>query len=549
MDLVLQSLVWKEWRERRRTFFVCLAWILCGVVYVTIYELVSGYRTPVARFGSICMVYSMFMTVFLAMRVCLSEVTQGTLPFTSSLPVSLSRVAVTRLVGGIIALVGPIFLGSMILALLLALGILEQVPQRRDGYPSGFSIGELPSLTPAAGLILLAKVTSVASVSATALFMVLVLAGARRRQESHIGFLGAAISFAWILPTEARVMLSRAGLFYLEDWIGVLFPQSMVIYYGYGDGVGSFSDLDMSNRIWLPLCLNVLILCGLGYWFTQRYGTRSLDLTGRKNRRWSWPPFFSWISFPHRGQYFSLTWINLRQSVPLALAGLALACLMSFANILTSSYTEGGTIQLTVYSLSSAMWIIGILWATVVGSGIFAAELTPGLGHFWMSRPLKMNHWFWFKYLVGLCAVLTVLDGTTILLGWNMLSRSPLDPYINNQYIHDRNLLSWSYIACFPILHAMMYSLAVLGVCWWKKPVRGAVMALAIFIISTMVIESIPGIMEFDPMYVYNNLFTAESQGQFDLSGNHFPPVFGTISAITVLTAYLASRKVKQLEF
>tara|TARA_R110001599_G_scaffold91663_1_gene240699 strand:- start:63 stop:650 length:588 start_codon:yes stop_codon:yes gene_type:complete len=195
------------------------------------------------------------------------------------------------------------------------------------------------------------------------------------------------------------------------------------------------------------------------------------------------------------------------------------------------------------------MWIIGILWATVVGSGIFAAELTPGLGHFWMSRPLKMNHWFWFKYLVGLCAVLTVLDGTTILLGWNMLSRSPLDPYINNQYIHDRNLLSWSYIACFPILHAMMYSLAVLGVCWWKKPVRGAVMALAIFIISTMVIESIPGIMEFDPMYVYNNLFTAESQGQFDLSGNHFPPVFGTISAITVLTAYLASRKVKQLEF
>ncbi|QDT41535.1 hypothetical protein Pan241w_15980 [Gimesia alba] len=142
MDTVLQSLLWKEWQERKRTFFVCLAWILCGLVYVVIYELASGYRTPVARFGSVCMVYGMFMTVFLAMRVCLSEVTQGTLTFTSSLPVSLSRVATMRMIGGIVCLAGPIFLGSILLAVLLALGILEQVPARRAGFPSGFSIRE-----------------------------------------------------------------------------------------------------------------------------------------------------------------------------------------------------------------------------------------------------------------------------------------------------------------------------------------------------------------------------------------------------------------------
>ncbi|MCA9016749.1 MAG: hypothetical protein KDA77_15560 [Planctomycetaceae bacterium] len=543
MDIVLQSLLWKEWQERKRTFWVCLAWILSGVIYVIVYETVSGYRTPVARFGSICMVYSMFMTVFLAMRVCLGEVTQGTLRFTSSLPVSRSGVATVRLMGGIVCLVAPIFLGAMILALLLALGILEQVPARREGFPSGFSIGELSSLAPVDGLILLAKVTSIVAESASGLFLILALIGARRRSEVHIGFLGAAVSFTGILPTEARIMLSRAGLNSLIDWIGVLFPQSMVIYYSYGDGAGSFSDLDMANRIWLPLFLNLLLLVGLGYWFTRRYGTRSLSVARQRKRCWSWPPLFSWLSFPHRTQVSSLVWINLRQSVPLAVAGLILAGVLASANVLATGHTEGRTMQLTAYSLPSAMWITGLLWATVVGTGVFAAELSKGLGHFWMSRPIQIKRWFWLKYLVGLCAVLLVLDGTTILLSWNSLHYGAA-----MQSMYGSNLLSWSYIACFPVLHAMMYSLAVLGVCWWKKPVRGAVAALAVFFISSMIIESIPGVSELDPLYVYNNLFMAERQGTFDLSGSHFPLVFGTICVVTLFTAYLASRKVQRFE-
>ncbi|QDT41536.1 hypothetical protein Pan241w_15990 [Gimesia alba] len=392
-------------------------------------------------------------------------------------------------------------------------------------------------------MILLAKVTSITAVSATALFLILALIGARRRHEVHIGFLGVTISFAWILPTEARMMLSRAGLDSMVDWIGALFPQSMVIYYGYGDGAGSFSDLDMPNRIWLPLFLNLLILAGLGYWFTRRYGTRNMSVTRQKKRRWSWPPFFSWLSFPHRRQVSALVWINLRQSVPLAVAGLLLAGVLATANVLSTGHTEGRAMQLTAYSLPSGMWITGLLWATVVGTGVFAGELSNGLAHFWMSRPIQINRWFWLKYLVGLCAVLLVLDGTTILLSWNSLNQ---DTAMQSMYYS--NLLSWSYIACFPVLHAMMYSLAVLGVCWWKKPVRGAVTALALFFVSSMMMESIPGVMDFEPLHVYNNLFMAERQGKFDLSGFHFPFVFGIIGMITVFTAYLASRKVQRLE-
>lgn len=541
MDLVLQSLLWKEWQERKRILIVCLVWILCGVTYVVIYERAFGYRTPVARFGSVSLVYSLFMTVFLAMRVCLSEVTHQTLSFSSSLPVSLQKIATVRLGFAIFSLAGPILLGALILAVLLACGVLEQVPARREGFSSGFEIIKLPSLSATASVSLLAKITGIAVVQSVALFLILAVVGARRRREIHIGFIGVAIAFAWIFPTEARMMLQSSGFTHLQDWIGALFPQSMVIFYGYGDGQGSFSDLDLANRIWIPLFLNLIILSGLGYWFTRRYGTRT-GFISRRKRRWIWMPLFSWISIPHRGESSSLIWINLRQTVPLALAGLVLACVMAIANVLSMGPSDGKPVMLTAYSLPSAMWIVGILWATVVGSGIFAAEIAPGLGHFWMSRPISINRWFWFKYFVGLFAVLMVLDGTTILVSWNSLLENS-----SQTTFYNTNFLSWSYIACYPVLHSMMYSLAVLGVCWWKKPVRGAVVALSFFFIGSMVMESIPAISDYDPIFVYNNLFTAEREGKFNLANKHFPLVYGMVSVITLFTAYLASKKIQRL--
>lgn len=542
MDSVLQSLLWKEWQERKRTFFFCLAWILSGVVYVTIYESVLGYRTPVSRFGAVCLVYSLFMTIFLAMRVCLSEVTHRTLSFSSALPVSLPRIAAVRLGFVIFALAGPIFLGALILAILLALGVLEQVPARAEGVPSGFSITKLPSLSAIEAEILLGKITCIAMAQTVALFLILAVIGARRRQEVHIGFLGVAIAFSWLVMIGARPILQSSRITQLQDWIGALFPHSLAVFYSYGDARGGFHDIDLANQVWTPLFMNLIILLGMGFWFTRRYGKRTFPVTRQKRHR-NRLPLFSWVSFPHQREAFSLIWINLRQSVPLALPGLALACVLVITNVFSSSHSDKSAIEMMASSLPSGMYIVAILWATVVGSGIFAAELAPNLRNFWMSRPILIGRWFWFKYLVGLFVVLLVLDGTTIAVSWNSIyEMSAKSPH------HSRNLLSWSYIACFPILHSMMYSLAVLGVCYWKKPVRGAVSAIAVFFIGSMVMESIPSLRDFDPLYVYSNLFTAESRGKFNLAHHHFPVVFTMVGMITFCTAYLASRKIRQLE-
>jgi len=551
MDSVLQSLLWKEWRERRRTFFVCLAWILCGVVYVVLYESALGYRTPVSRFGSICLVYGLFMAVFFAMRVALSEVSNGTLDFSSVLPISLTRIAAVRLGFALISLIAPVLLGGLILTILLALGIMEQIPARLDSANSGFDISNRPSLSSIAAISLLGKVTCVSAAQTMGLFLVLSVIGARRRYEAHIGFLGAVIAFLWFFMMIAREMLRSFQSPLLQNWIGTLFPQSMVMYFSYSDANGSYNDLDLAGRIWLPLLLNLLILFGMAVWFTRRYGTQNAVVSVRKRRRWHCPPFFSWISFPHERQSVSLIWINLRQAVPIALAGLALACVMSLATVLSMSPFDSSvdqmhgknTLTLVAYNLPASTWVIASLWATIVGSGIFAAELAPRLGHFWMSRPISLNRWFWFKYFVGMFVVLLVLDGSTIAVSWNSMD-IPASQVTN----YETNHLSWSYIVCYPVLHALLYSLAVLAVCYFKKPVRGAAVSFALFLVVSIVLESIPVVADYDLLYVYNNLFMAERKGEFNLANHHFPLVYGTLFVITIFTAYLASRKVQRLE-
>jgi hypothetical protein len=58
------------------------------------------------------------------------------------------------------------------------------------------------------------------------------------------------------------------------------------------------------------------------------------------------------------------------------------------------------------------MWVVGCLWAVLVGSGRFASEVDPRVGEFWRSRPIAPASLFGVKLLVGLAVVVLVLDGT-----------------------------------------------------------------------------------------------------------------------------------------
>ncbi len=126
MSPQIRALVWKEWRERRASLYLATAWIVCGLVYTIVYEVATGIRGPIGRFYSVCLIYSLFAPIFLAMRTALSERIAGTLGFSASLPAPVRQQAAVRVLGGLITLVGPIALGAALLSVVLLTGVLQQ---------------------------------------------------------------------------------------------------------------------------------------------------------------------------------------------------------------------------------------------------------------------------------------------------------------------------------------------------------------------------------------------------------------------------------------
>ncbi len=522
MNPEIRSLIQKEWRERRTPFAVCSGWMLACAFYVMAYELTYQVRGPVAGYYGSSLMYTMFAAVFLAMKTALGEQTMGTLGFSLSLPISRKRLAWTKLAGGATTLVLPIVIGALVMTPLVLSGIVEQAPVRppQDAY---VRMPLRPSLSAVDAVGLLWSVTAIAIAGGAQLLLILSIFGARRRSESHVGFCGAVMAFGWVILSGVRMMSGNAN-----GWLGALFPVSLIVSLGHGGESGSYTDLDLGRPLWGPLFVNVLLLMLLACWFVRRYGKRPPARRSRRAIRWRrWPAVWSRVPVPLPNRAAALVWINLRQSLPVALFGLILAALSTISQFSIYQHGEGFRSQ-----LPSSTWAVATLWATVVGVGIFAAELRPGLSAFWRSRPIGIGSWFWCKFLTGLAAVLLVLDGVTIFVSWG----TPIG--------HTTGL-SWTYIACMPILHATLYAMAVLGICLLRRPVTGAVFAIAGYFVATVLLESIGG-QSFEPLSVHNALLGDEINGQLNLGDNNYPLVYGTLVAMIVASAWLASRAIRR---
>jgi hypothetical protein len=137
------------------------------------------------------------------------------------------------------------------------------------------------------------------------------------------------------------------------------------------------------------------------------------------------------------------------------------------------------------------------------------------------------------KFAVGLLAVVLVLDGIPA-----VLSRVPAE----RAYVSGPNRMSWAYLACMPLLHGMLYSLAVFVVCRLRRPVVAVVLAFAPFLLIAIVAEQFPAIFSYNPLAVFDQL----ELNHPDLTGHHYPVVYGCVAAITLLAALASSRAVRR---
>ena len=536
MSLQFRSLLMKEWAERQSIFRIALVFTLGILAYCVAYEVEYRTRTLIASYYSTCVGLVCLGPVLLAMSTATGEYTRKTIKFSASLPVSLNRVAWARLIGAWGCLIVPIIAGAVVVTMLLATGLADQAGLRSDDV----RLPDRPNLSRVAAIRFLWTTTAIAVTYALHLSTLLSLLGTRCRKEGSVGLLGAVIVLFESILTEVPRSLGQAGHDFLANWLGGLLPGSLAINWGYGDLDGStYTDLEIAPLIFGPLLLSLLITAALAVCFTRLYGCRmeTAVQSARPRRRWlprmALPSVAARVGIRWPGRLAALVWLNARQSVPLGLAGLLVAVVITLIGV--NDPQQGGIVVTRLAShLPSTTWFVGCLWATVVAVGIFSAELKPQLEHFWRSRPLSPGAWFWMKYGIGLVAVIGALDLIPALFAGS--------PSVDT-FGHDETVSIAAYLACMPLLHAQIYAVAVAAICQSRRMIPSAIIALMIFFIIDAVMKSIPGYNGLSTLDVFNTLNQSVKAGErLDLTSAGYPLVYGIVAAV-IATATLLARK------
>jgi hypothetical protein len=488
-------LLWKEWHERRLLLLVCLLWMVGGTAYDVASEWLHGGRGGPVTSISTTYFFGLFMPIFIAMRTSLGETTERTGSFTSALPISGQRQGWIRLGGGLAVLMAPILLGAMLISLCLALGWME-LPRRP--LPDRGSVSALYAVAP------LWRGTAVQLSSAASLYVLLSLLATALRTEAHAGFVGAAVAILWFLGMNLVGLLHRSTPPEVAAWVDAVLPRAMHISCFDGSERGLYEELRISSRMLGPLLLHAILQFAMAAWFVRRYSRtlpgRAVE-TVRKAPSLLWRPW----SFALPNRSIALAWLTLRQSLPMCLPGLLIACLMTpllvirgFTPAAIHQFRQRGELlQQFADSLPMSMLGIGLLWSVVVGAGVFSAEVDWRVGEFWRTRPIPFWRFFAAKFCVGLLAVLLVLDATTIAVSWSF-------PNWNWERYKS---LNWPYLACIVPLHSVMFAVAVAWTCVLRRAVLGGMAALVSFALVEQIIHwSEAAARCLDPIVVYEGL-------------------------------------------
>lgn len=547
MSPEFRSLLAKEWMERRRLFLFGVGCLVVYLGYCLAYELEHRTQAFVASFSSTCQGFGWLAAVLLAMTTATGESMRGSLKFSASLPVSLKQVGWARLLDAWSFLAGLIVIGALLITPFVASGLFEQTQFRPAYAVSGgdhVSFSERPIYSRLEAVGALWLVAAIAIVSSIYLVTLMSLAGTWCRTEGTVGFLAAIILLIERSLGLIRSDLDKSGYFLASDWIGGLIPSSLTVNWGYGERDGSnYTDLELAPLLLGPLLLNCLLSGVLGSWFARRYGRRSesaVPVAVRKKRWWisRLPNVLSRLGVRWPGRAAALVWLNARRSLPLCLAGLMMAVLLTFVG-LTESRSPAAVTAKLAGELPNSTWFVGMLWGAIVAVGVFSSELKPGLEQFWRSRPISPASWFWIKFAVGLAALLITLD---LIPAW--LSRA-------TSYRPDTGQVGVAYAACLPLLHALIYAFAVAAICRWRRPIPAAIAALIAYFLLDQILESIPVSPQLSTMNVYNQLESQEFDhwnkgpaNQIDLTSEGYPVVYGTVAVLIIAATAFARRAV-----
>jgi predicted permease len=236
---------------------------------------------------------------------------------------------------------------------------------------------------------------------ATSIYLWSAAAGVNRSDEIRAAALAVIVMLGCWGVMAIPIRLSTFGQdVFPEKWmlsLLVLAPG------GVFPGMSLVANSNRAEWMFLPLLLipTAVLHSALAARFVLRFGRaiqnadRSQPVSvahGRQDQA---------IKRPLKSPLTAIVWAQLRELGPLA--ALCPVVTLGIALVFAMLDTSNGQAfaDRLVGSLGPVLAMIGILFTTVLGAGVFLRDVEPGLNTFWRSRPIRPNFWFWTKYLTG----------------------------------------------------------------------------------------------------------------------------------------------------
>ncbi len=389
MNSIWYSLAWKEWHEHKWKLAAITAvlWGITGIVF--------WFSNPIDVIGSAVGFVTATMAplaVFVGLCAAANERGRGTLPFLQASPVSMRRAAVTKLVMGILTLVTAIILVELLIWACINLFALID----RE-YRGVFRVFDRQSLTGRWYFDCFLITTGLAA----NFFIWSAAAGVNRKDEVSAGAWALAVMAGWgILVFSGYSLFDKYGI-PIPEWLKVVATATV-------PGV-CLSIIEPWARHYRLLGLGIALgLHGaLAVWYVLRFGriekidVRSPQPAIRDAAR------AGWLAAPRRSAFTAIAWKQFRESVPLALCGIAGVVAIASVLFLSDFKDFIGRPDRFVEMAAGVTVVIGFIVAIVVGVGVCLHDSSPGLGTFWRSRPINVDQWYWTKYLTSLGTLVT----------------------------------------------------------------------------------------------------------------------------------------------
>jgi hypothetical protein len=390
MRTIWRSLAWKEWHEHKWKLASFVA-VMCGVAAVCLWYARGDLRADEAV-RAMLVASAVPLALFLGLATATGERSRGTLPFLQSLPVSMWRVAIPKLLAGLatLAVAATLTLALLYFACfgLESLGVGYLAEPRDPSSAAEWFEAALWLLSAAAGLYIWSAAV-----------------GVNRKDEVSAGAVVAA------------VLVGLGCLLFL-------IVECIRAFSGHGPGplasalvagiapLGFLAIFEVAGKsvmaLWLGIAVAVVVHLSLAAWYIGRFG-RAANREVRSPR----PAVHDagrvdWLAPPRRLPLTAIAWKQCRESLPIVLGGLlcivGMTLMVVFFNWPDINRWEG-LLDVVV----GVCGIFGAFLALVFGVATFFYDVEPHANEFWRSRPIGPNQWFAVKFATGLATFLATV--------------------------------------------------------------------------------------------------------------------------------------------